>query len=223
LSDQDQKQRGRGVKVAVQLVGFAIGIALLWWCVHLALSPENREQLENLRDAPSRMIAGLLVLSLTTFMLNGFMLWVVLLPTRRLRLTQVLAVNALATLLAYLPFKMSVLSRFVLHNRRDGMPIMRIGAWLAAFLVITLATMGPFVVASVLIGEMNAAWFAIACGLLALSYGSLIGLSRDISVGAPPRSAMPSILGRAIDQVWSIAGGATIPPNRVVAANSSSR
>ena len=50
-----------------------------------------------------------------------------------------------------------------------------------------------------------------------------IGLSMGISPGAPPRSAMPSILGRGIVHAWSIAGGATIPPKRVLAANSSSR
>jgi len=80
--------------------------------------------------------------------------------------------------LAYLPFKLSVLSRFVLHNRRDGMPIMRIGAWLAAFLVITLATMGPFVVAAMVFGEVNTLWVLATAGILVASYGALIGLSR---------------------------------------------
>jgi len=178
LSDQEQNKGGRGVKVAVQLVGFAIGIALLWWCVHLALSEENREQLEHLKDAPRGMIAGLLGLGVATITLNGLMLWVVLLPTRRLVLPDVLGVNALATLLAYLPFKLSVLSRFVLHNRRDGMPIMRIGAWLAAFLVITLATMGPFAVAAVVFDRVSVLWVVTAGGLLVVGYGSLIGLSR---------------------------------------------
>lgn len=178
MSDSESEQGRRGVRVAVQLLGFAIGIALLWWCVHLALGPDNRGQLEHLRDAPRGMIMGLLGLGVATITLNGLMFWVVLLPSRRLPVLDVLGINALATLLAYLPFKLSVLARFVLHNRRDGMPIMRIGAWLAAFLVISLATMGPFVAAALLLDNVNLWWVLTVAGLLVLGYGSLIGVSR---------------------------------------------
>jgi hypothetical protein len=139
------------------------------------------------------MIAALFGLGVATIVLNGLMFWVVLLPTRRLRVGDVLGVNALATLLAYLPFKLSVVSRFVLHNRRDGLPIMRIGAWLAAFLVISLAAMGPIVVAALLLEEIDAVWIVIVAGLMLATFSVLIVLSR-VFRGAPGTARIRAIL-----------------------------
>ncbi|MFG0313526.1 MAG: hypothetical protein ACF8LL_05000, partial [Phycisphaerales bacterium] len=51
-SDTTQPSSTRRVwGIAVQIVGFAIGIALLGWAVRMALRPENREQLEKLSEA----------------------------------------------------------------------------------------------------------------------------------------------------------------------------
>ncbi len=44
-----------------------------------------------------------------------------------------------------------------------------------------------------------------------------------VSIGTPPRSAIPSILGEGMVQVCSMTGGDTMPPNRDFAANSGSR
>nr|HRJ50554.1 hypothetical protein [Phycisphaerales bacterium] len=49
--------------VAIQVVGLAVGLALLGWCVSVALRPENRDQLGRLREAPPWMIAGVVGLS----------------------------------------------------------------------------------------------------------------------------------------------------------------
>ena len=48
------------------------------------------------------------------------------------------------------------------------------------------------------------------------------GLALVDSTGEPPRSAIPVINGVAIVQVWSMSGGATTSPNRVVAARAAS-
>jgi len=43
-------EKRSGVRIAVQVVGFLVGIGLLGWCVRLALSDENREALSKLAD-----------------------------------------------------------------------------------------------------------------------------------------------------------------------------
>src|SRR5690606_21428503 len=114
-------------------IGFLVGLALLGWCVSIALSPENREQLDRLADAGWRPIALLVVLSGLSLALNGAIFWLVLLPARRLRAADVIATNALATFLAYLPFKISLIVRALIHQRRDRVPLVLLGAWMSAF------------------------------------------------------------------------------------------
>jgi hypothetical protein len=60
-------------------------------------------------EAAPGPVALLFGCSLATLALNGLIFWVVLLPEKRLRVSDTLAtVNAFATMLAYLPFKLSV-------------------------------------------------------------------------------------------------------------------
>ena len=69
-------------------------------------------------------------------------------PVQRLRTLDVVAVNAIATLLNYLPFKLSVISRIVIHNRRDGVPLGKIVGWLAAVGVGGVISFGPVALVS---------------------------------------------------------------------------
>ena len=169
------------LRVAVQIVGFAIGLALLAWCVDLAFSAENRVQLQRLSEAAPLRIAALLACSFATIVLNGLIFHRTLVPVRRLRTVDVLAVNALASFLNYLPFKASVISRFVIHNRRDRMPIAQIGAWLAAVGAGALIALGPFVLVSLWRGEIDAVWIvAGVAGVIALALAT-IALARRFS------------------------------------------
>jgi len=168
----------RAARFAVQIVGFAAGIALLAWCVMLALSPQNREQLERLRDATSGQILALLALSLASLTLNGLIMHLTFTPIRRLKVADVCAVNGIAAFLGYLPLKLGFFLRCAIHIRRDRIPLLMVGAWFAAVAVPLLGVAGCLALATVLVREINASWYAIAAsGLLAGSL-SLIGLAR---------------------------------------------
>jgi hypothetical protein len=154
-----------GVRALVQLGLLVGGLGVLGWCIVQALSnPEYAAQLSRLRDAGSWAIVGVLVvLSAISTSLSGLMFWAVLRPVKRLRAGDCVLVNAVTALLGYVPFKLSLAFRVLYHYRRDGMPLMLIGGWLAATGVVIVASLGP-TLASLLRAEMDAAWWLIALG-----------------------------------------------------------
>lgn len=171
-------------KIIIQLVGFGLGLAMLGWCAREALKPENREQLEKLGSAGVVPVALLFGCSLATLLLNGLIFWVVLLPEKRLKLSDMIATNAFATMLAYLPFKISVLARVALHNRRDGVPVFMIASWFGAIGVLILASLGPVSVASLWRKGVDGVWWAASAGGVV---ACVVGLLVLAGVFAGPR------------------------------------
>ena len=166
------------VKPAVQVVGFGVCVALLVWTISEALSAENRQQLARLGDARAWQVALLALGGIATVLLNGLIFWAVIGPVKRLRALDVVAVNAVATLLAYLPFKLSVVARVAIHRRRDGVPLLTIGAWFAAMAALLLATLVPAGGASLLLKDISPLWaVAVVSGVFAAN-GIVIMLSR---------------------------------------------
>lgn len=175
MSDHARTPARAAARLTVQLVGFAGGLGLLWWCVSLAFKPENRAQLERLGEADAGPLALLFLASAATLILNGLIFWVVLLPERRLPVASVLATNAVATLLAYLPFKLSVVARFAIHNRRDGVPVLTIAAWMGAVAAVVLAGLGPVALVSLWRGGVDGWWWAAStAGVAAAGTISLV-------------------------------------------------
>lgn len=175
------KSSRSAIGVIVQIVGFAIGIVLLGWAVRMALRPENREQLAKLSDATPGELMLLLVLAALSVGFNGIIFWVVLNPVHKIRATDVIATNAIATFLAYLPFKLSVVARFVIHNRRDKVPVLTIGAWIIAEAILMAAVLGPLILTSVWLKEVNAVWWGVS--LIGVSVCTIVGsaLSRQLA------------------------------------------
>jgi hypothetical protein len=87
------------------------------------------------------------------------------------------ATNAVASFLVYLPFKLSMIFRFAMHHRRDGMPLLTIGAWFAAMTVVLGATLSPIIGAAALRGSVDAVFVAIAAGGCVLAYGAILLIS----------------------------------------------
>lgn len=168
----------KALRLVVQLVGFLASVALLGWCVQMAMSPGNRAQMERLGNASAWQIAGLLGLSGVSLGLNGLAFWIGIQPVHKLGIVTAQATNAIATLLGYLPFKLSVISRALIHNRRDKVPILTIGAWFAAVGVLMVAAPVPLVVASAARPTMDALWWVIAVGGLAVLGAAQVFSSR---------------------------------------------
>ncbi|MCC6660228.1 MAG: flippase-like domain-containing protein [Phycisphaerales bacterium] len=150
--------------IAVQLLGFAVCVAALVWCVRAALSPGNREQLTRLWDAPLSSLAGLVGLTALSLLVNGVIFWATLLPVRRIPASDMIAVNALATFLAYLPFKASMIARAAIHKRRHGIPVTLVAGWFAAVAAVLLCTVAPLAAVSLWRGRIDWAWAAVGFG-----------------------------------------------------------
>jgi len=152
------------VKTLLQILGFAVGLALLGWCVSIALKKENREHLAALGHATAGQVLALLGLSFVVMLASGAAFRETLRPIKRLPMLEVQATNAIACLLALLPFKLSVLFRVLVHNRRDRVPLLTIGAWFASVGVVILCVLLPMLGAGLWRGRADALWFATAIG-----------------------------------------------------------
>ncbi len=164
----------RAALAALQVVGFAGGVALLVWVVLEALSPENRGLISRLGDAGALQIVSLLGLSAATLVLNGSIFWVTILPEKPVPHSDIQATNAVATLLSYLPFKLSLICRVVIHNRRDGVPLLTIGAWFLAIGALVVTNLGPVVVASLVRKGVDTWWWVISVGGAVAATGLLV-------------------------------------------------
>lgn len=175
------KPARRALRLALQALGFVIGLLMLGWCVRAALSPENREQLAKLGEATPGQVALLLGLSAGTLYLNGLLFWVTLRPVRRVPAVDHVAINALCTFLAFLPFKLGAVLRVAINNRRDGVPILTIGAWYGVMFAIMLATYLPAMGSSVWRGGVDGLWWAGCLGGSTLLLGAAVVVARPFA------------------------------------------
>lgn len=169
------------LSIVLQLAGFAAGIAMLVWCVRVALRPENRDKLDRLAEASPAQITGLLLLSLASLACNGLSFRSLLSPVQRLKAPDILAVNALCTWLNYLPFKLGAITRILIHNRRDGVPVLTIGAWFLALALIILAACGPLIGASLVHPHVDMLWTALSLTGILVASSALHMLARFAS------------------------------------------
>lgn len=124
----------------VQILGLCVGVALMVWALNLATSGDNRQALENLRNASPGLVMALVGLSLLSIALDALTFWVSLLPRRRLPLGEVMGTNAIAVFLSILPFKLGMIVRSAIHVRRHKVELKSLVSWFIAFGGITMAS-----------------------------------------------------------------------------------
>jgi len=187
--------RRRWLRVGLQLFGFAVGLSLLGWVVVRAAEELDSAKREQLASAPWWQVGLLVVLSVLSVGLNGVAWWSAVLPARKVRFSSVMATNAGATALALLPFKLSILFRVVSHRRRDGLPVLVIGGWMGALAAMMVGALGPAVVATVVVGEVNVLWWVLSVGGAGVC-GCLIVVVARFVVSDAGRRLMAGVAGR---------------------------
>jgi len=158
-------------RALLQGLGALLSLALLFWCAALALQRLRSGEVDAqrvLEQAPLAAIelAGLTALSV---LLSGLMFWCALLPARRIAPQRVVAVNAVASLAAFLPFKLGAFLRAAIHHRADGLPFRTLIAWFAAVGGVSILTLAPFALASLLFVRATALWWGLAGAALLLA------------------------------------------------------
>lgn len=172
-----------GLRMLLQGVGFTICMGLLWWCARAVFKPENREQLHRLTEAPVSSVALLGLLALASLLINGAVFQAALWPVKRLGTVDIQATNAVGTLLALLPFKLSVVFRIVVHNRRDKVPLLTIIAWFFAVATVAGAAVLSPLIASLWRGRVDALWWAVSLGGIAVHTAIIIAIAAALKDG----------------------------------------
>lgn len=168
------------VRTGSQILGFVVGLGLLGYCIRVALQPKNQQQLAKLLDAPWSEKLALIGLSIVVVLISGSVFYVALSPIRKLRWLEMQSINVIACLLALLPMKLSLVFRVLLHNRRDGMPMLTIGAWFAATAAVMCVVIGPVLGVTLLRHTPDAIWAAGCLGGTLLCAGVLIAVARAL-------------------------------------------
>jgi len=173
------------LRLTLQALGFLIGIGLLAWVVSTAFSAMTAEDWERLRNASPLRLAGLVGLGGLSVALNGLIWWLCIRPVRRVGLADVTAVNAVATLLAYAPFKLSVLFRVTWHRAVDRIPMLTFGGWAVAIVATLAAGLGPAVALRLTpLRDHDAAWLAAAVVGTVLAALAGAAISASLATGA---------------------------------------
>jgi len=171
--------------VVVQIVGLVISLSLLVWSASLAVSSENAESLERLADAPLWATGSLVALVLVSIVCNGLIFQIVLAHTRRLGKIYLVGVTAIATLVAYAPFKMSLIVRALIHRRRDAMLYRTLIAWFAATSGLSMCVIGPVTLASAWRPQLDATWIALALIAPAALLATAVVVARWVRTNRP--------------------------------------
>jgi len=184
-----------GVRIAAQVFGFLIGLALLGWCVRLALSEENQEALSKLAEAPPGSLAALIGLSVAGVTANGLIFWAALRPVRPIKALDVVATNSLATFLANLPFKIGLLARIAIHSRRDKVPMAMIFGWFGAVTATLVLTSAALLGAGLLRGVLGSWTVPVAIALMAALTVVMVVVAKRLS-GERGHRRLSRLIGR---------------------------
>lgn len=148
-------------KVAIQVIGFLIGAALITYLVIVAVRNGIWDDLSN---AEPGLLLLLVALGLLSTVLDGMVFWGVLLPYRKLGFLHVQAVNLSASFLNLMPVRVGTVFRVVYHAQVDGVPLIPIIGWFAAISITTVASLGSMVVATLLVPPLSLQWFLLVLG-----------------------------------------------------------
>jgi len=154
-------------RIAVQIIGFVIGIALLAWCIWIAVD-NGEDAWDRLAHADPRLVIGLALCSVVSLVVNGTNFWLVARPVRRLRLRDMISLNLAAAVLNYAPIRAGMIARIAYHLRVDRLTVLQVAAWFSAIAYVLLLTLGAFIAATIIHPELDLLWAALLAGQLLL-------------------------------------------------------
>lgn len=207
--------------MAFQAVGFLVCVGALGYCIYLVIrDPARREKMASLLDQPLHL-ALLVMLSMIVIAATGMKFRALCKPIRRLPRRDMVAVNALCTLLGNLPFKISLITRIFIHARRHELSLPIILGWMGSVAILSICTLTPAIATFLLRpGEgIDLTWWLLAGGLplVLLTIACLIARQvRDEARWADFKAwsvrHLPAVLARIIhgDLIARLRDGATL-------------
>ena len=180
-------------KIILQITGFALGVALIAWCVWGAA--KDPEGWQRLREASSTSLIGLLLCSLASIMISGLTFWIAARPVQTLGVQDQQWINALASMLNYAPVRLGMFVRATYAIKVDHLRAVELVAWFAsvaftfvvALLAITAGTLAwiqfgawtffPTLIIIAMLGGFSGRW----CATLSMVQKRAQGLERLIT------------------------------------------
>jgi hypothetical protein len=193
--------RRRGpLRLAIQIVGYLASLALMGYCVAVAVAGDAPARLA---EATTAQLVGLLACSLVSVITHGATWWILFRPIKRLPFLGVQSINAIASLLFYAPLKLSVVARVALHRRVDRLRYAHIAAWFVAVTGCLGAAASGLLAVSALRGfamPVRIAAGALVLGLIvtAIVVVARLHLVERLFRGSEQMLAYPLITGMAV-------------------------
>lgn len=152
-------------KIAVQLLGFAIGLALLAWCIKGAIEKGGWDKLAHASPA---LVAAMLGCTLLSAFINGSTFWITAQALKPLRFRDMQWLNLVANMLNYAPIRLGALARVLYHLRVDRLGLLQIGGWFA-FIGYALALgVGSCLLATLARDRIDWIWAVLVLGQMVL-------------------------------------------------------
>ncbi|MAI72060.1 MAG: hypothetical protein CMM01_14255 [Rhodopirellula sp.] len=157
LSDEARAGMPHGLRLALQLLGFVVGLALVIWCIRGALEG-GEAGWEKFKEADPGLIAAMVGCSLASVIANGAIFFATIRPVHREGFMTLQGVNLVSSLLNYAPIRLGVMSRYFYHVRVDGFSILFVTGWIIVVGITVLAVMGAAVGATFLQPRPGISW-----------------------------------------------------------------
>lgn len=150
-------------RLALKIIGFVIGLALLGWIIYDAIT---KQQFAGLSKASWWQYAGLLICTLVSVAANGGIFWAIIRPIAPVKLWDIQCVNAAVNLLNYAPIRVGMLTRIAHHRRVDRLPYTILFGWYAALAGLMFMTLGCVLAATLLRPQVDGWWIGVLALLL---------------------------------------------------------
>ncbi len=171
-------------KLAISLLGFAAGIALLVWVIARAVGDEQaREGWDRMRDASPWLVLAMLACTLASSVVNALSFQLTARPIGGVSGWDLQRLNFVAGFLNYLPVRLGPLARIGWHLTVDRMRVLALTGWFAVMGIMVILVLGPALVATFARPQLDWIWAAllvvqIAIAVLMLRWTGAILLRR---------------------------------------------
>lgn len=158
-------------------LGYLVGLALLAACVHFAL---NKGDWSKVTAASPTLIAGLVLASIASIVLNGILFRLTLDPVRPRTggpgdaagkplptYPALIWVNWVCTLANFAPMRLGMIARVTYHMRVDGLRWMEIVNWFGLDLLTFLVPIGGALGATLILRSSGLDWLGLMVALTA--------------------------------------------------------
>ncbi len=182
-------------KLVLQLLGFAVGVALLVWIIHGAIEQGKGEEInawDHLRGADPLLVIAMLACTLISAVINGSTFWITVRPMKRLRFWDLQCLNLVGNMLNYAPVRLGAIARVLYHMHVDRMGLLQIGGWFAFIGYMLALGAGSCLLATIIHDSVDWIWGALVLGQMILG-----GLILRVVVG----NQLITRHGRGIDRI----------------------